>query len=143
VAAAAAAVVVAAGGLAYSQLQGSDGPRTTLAEGVVRVFEAPDARRATMRTTNGGTVSVATSPALDRMAVDTDELPDLAAGQVYQLWTTVDGSTASAGLLADPDTGAAMEMPGPGTEVAITIEPATGSEQPTDEPIMTVTPAEV
>ena len=39
--------------------------------------------------------------------------------------------------------GASMEMPGAGTEVAITVEPAGGSEQPTTEPIIKVDPASV
>lgn len=36
-----------------------------------------------------------------------------------------------------------MEMPAVGTEVAITVEPAGGSEQPTTDPIMRVAPSEV
>ncbi len=36
-----------------------------------------------------------------------------------------------------------MEMPEAGTQVAITVEPAGGSEQPTTEPIVQVDPGEV
>lgn len=138
----AAALVIAVGAIGVSQLQ-EDEPQSLLATEVVQVFEAPDANTATMETANGGRISVATSPSLNKMAVDTDELPPLEEGQVYQLWAIHDGEVASAGLLEQPDAGAAMDMPAPETEVAITIEPAGGSELPTSEPIMRVTPSEV
>ncbi|HET6625873.1 MAG TPA: anti-sigma factor [Nocardioidaceae bacterium] len=141
--AAAVALLVAAAGIGYSQLRGENAPESQLASGVVRVFDAPDAHEATIPTANGGTVTVATSPSLNRMAVDTEGLPDLDEGQVYQLWEITDDAIASAGLLSDPDAGAAMPMPAEGAEVAISVEPAGGSEQPTTEPIMTVTASEV
>jgi hypothetical protein len=95
-----------------------------------------------METTNGGKISVATSPGLNEMAVDTDELPKLDKEHVYQLWAIQDG-TVSPVLVLEPEKGAFMEMPGEGTEVAITIEPSGGSEQPTTDPIMQVAPSEV
>lgn len=140
-AAAAAVVLVVTGGVVFSQLQ-EDQPTSRLAAGVVRVFEAQDAHKATMDTTNGGKISVATSPSLNEMAVDTDELPPLDAEHVYQLWAIHDGSMAPV-LVLEPEKGASMDMPSPGTEVAITIEPAGGSDQPTTEPIMQVAPSEV
>ena len=88
---AAAAVLIAAAGIGFLQMRDEAVPGSTLAASVVRVFEAPDAHRATVETVNGGKVSVATSPSLNRMAVDTDELPDLKDGQVYQLWAVADG----------------------------------------------------
>ena len=139
-AAAAAVVMVLAAGIGYNQLQQRDPVQTNP---VAQVFNAPDAHRATMSTSNGGTISVATSPSLNKMAVDTDELPALETGQVYQLWAIADDTPTSAGLLEDPDQGAAMDMPGEGIAVAITIEPAGGSELPTTEPIMQVVPSEV
>lgn len=140
--AAAAAVLIVAGAIGYDQLQAPEDHDDQLATGVVRVFEAPDAHHATTPTSIGGTVSVATAPSLNKMALDTDRLPDLEDDKVYQLWTIADGTAASAGLLI-PDRGAAMELPGEGTMVALTVEPAGGSEQPTSEPIMTVTPSEL
>jgi anti-sigma-K factor RskA len=140
--AAAAFVLVVGGAVGISQLTGDDEQQATLAEGVVQVFEAPDANTATMETANGGTISVATSPALGQMAVDTDELPPLDEQHVYQLWAIHNGATASVGVL-EPDRGASMDMPTPDTEVAITVEPAGGSTQPTTEPIMRVNPSQV
>lgn len=142
-AAAAAVVLIAVGGVVVNQ-QATQEPESTLAAPVMQVFEAQDANTATMRTTNGGEVSVATSPTLGKMAVDTDELPEPGEGNVYQLWSTADGQTMeSRGLLEEPKAGAAMDMPEPGVEVAITVEPEGGSEQPTSDPIMRVTPSEV
>ncbi len=141
VAAAAAVVMTVAAGIGISQMQQE--PDSVIAASVAQVFDAPDAHKATMETSNGGKISVATSPSLNKMAVDTHELPDLEPGQIYQLWAVADGTPASAGLLDDPDAGAAMEMPAQGIEVAITIEPSGGSERPTTEPIMSVVPSEV
>ena len=139
--AAAAAVLVVGGAIGISQMQGDEAD-TQLAEGVVRVFEANDANTATMETENGGRISVATSPELGQMAVDTDELPQLDEEHVYQLWAIQGDSVAPVAVL-EPEKGAAMPMPEPDTEVAITIEPAGGSQQPTTEPIMRVNPSSV
>lgn len=141
--AAAAVVLVVAGGIGISQLGNEpDEQQSLLAEGVVRVFEAEDAHRAEMPTENGGTIRVAASPELNQMAVDTDELPPLDDQHVYQLWAVHDGAMESVGVL-EPDKGAYMDMPTPDTEVAITVEPVGGSEQPTTDPIMRVNPSEI
>lgn len=140
---AAAAILIAAAGIGFLQMRDDTAPGSTLAASVVRVFEAPDAHRATVKSSNGGNVTVATSPSLDRMAVDTDDLPDLKNGQVYQLWAIADGNYASAGLLENPDSGAAMAMPAEGTQIAITIEPAGGSVKPSTASIISVTPSDV
>jgi anti-sigma-K factor RskA len=138
VAVAAAVAVIVAAGIGYNQVTDNGSPSNTLASGVARVFDAPDARHATVETTTGESIHVAASPSLHRMAVDTGDLPDLAAKKVYQLWLVEGDRPTSAGLLNDPDSGAAMELPAEGTKVAITIEPAGGSEQPTDAPIASV-----
>lgn len=140
-AAAAAVVMVVAAGIGFSQMQQDD--QHVVAASVTRVFNAPDAHTATMQTSNGGSISVATSPSLNEVAVDTDELPSLRKGQVYQMWTISNGAAKSAGLLDEPDRGSAMQLPPAGTSVAITIEPSGGSEQPTTKPIMSVVPSQV
>lgn len=140
-AAAAAVLVIAGGGFAVSQL--SDEPESQLAAPVTQVFDAEDATSKTVTTSNGDKVKIATSESLGEMAVDTDELPELSRGQVYQLWSISGATTESAAVLDDPKTGAAMAMPSEGVAVAITIEPDGGSEQPTTEPIMRVVPSEV
>lgn len=139
--AAAAAVIVVGAAVGVAQLQ-DDEQQSLLAQEVVQVFEAEDAHTATMETANGGKISVATSPTRGEMAVDTDELPALDEEHVYQLWAIQGGAISSVGIL-EPEKGAAMEMPEPDVEVAITVEPAGGSAQPTTEPIMRVNPSEV
>lgn len=139
--AAAAAVIVVGAAVGLSQLQ-DDEQQSLLAQEVVQVFEAEDAHTATMETANGGKISVATSPTRGEMAVDTDELPALDEEHVYQLWAIQGGAISSVGIL-EPEKGAAMQMPEPDVEVAITVEPAGGSAQPTTEPIMRVNPSEV
>ena len=140
-AAAAAVLVIGGGAVAVGQL--NDEPDSQIAAPVAQVFEADDANSETMKTSNGGEVKVATSPSLGQMAVDTDELPELTGGQVYQIWSITGATTESAAVLDDPDAGAAMAMPSEGVAVAITIEPDGGSEQPTTEPIIRMVPSEV
>ena len=77
------------------------------------------------------------------MAVDTRQLPPLASGKAYQIWSIHKGAMTSAAVLTSLEEGAAMEMPAAETQVAITIEPATGSEAPTTEPIIIVDPYSV
>ena len=141
IAAAAAAVVVVAGGaIGLSQINDdADGP---LGDGVTQVFEAGDARTAEVDTSHGA-VRVATSPGRGEMAVDTSDLRPLDSEHVYQLWSVVDGSPTSVAVLQEPDAGASMPMPASGTQVAITVEPAGGSDQPTTDPIVEVDPTAV
>ena len=140
-AAAAAAVVVAgAGAFGIAQIAGDGG--ATLQAGVVQVFESDDAHTAEVDTSHGA-VRVATSPERGEMAVDTSGLQTLDQGHVYQLWSIVDGTPTSVGVLDDPGKGASMAMPEPGTQVAITVEPAGGSDRPTTDPIVEVDPASV
>jgi anti-sigma-K factor RskA len=142
--AAAAVVLVAAGAIGVSQLGGdqAEQQQNLLAEGVIRVFEAEDAHTATMETAIGGQISVAASPGLNQMAVDTAELPPLDDQHVYQLWAVRDGGMEPVTVL-EPEKGAHMDMPTPDTAVAITVEPVGGSAQPTGEPIMQVNPSEI
>lgn len=140
--AAAAAVAVVGGGASYVLQRGE--PDTTLAAPVSQVFKAPDAHTKAV-TTARGTVVVATSPSLGKMALDTDQLKSPPQGRVYQMWATegADGPMTSVGFLTDPAKGAAMEMPEEGVEVAITIEPVGGSTTPTGEKLVSLVPSQV
>jgi anti-sigma-K factor RskA len=140
--AAVAAVLVVVAGFGVSELRQDDAP-PRVAASVAKVFEAPDAHEATVKTSNGGKVTVATSQRLGRMALETDGLPALENGQVYQMWAIRQGAPSSAGVIENLDHGAAMEMPAGDTTVAITIEPAGGSEQPTSAAIARMDPKRV
>lgn len=139
-AAAAAAVVVVGGVVGIQALQDDD---PALSPSVTQVLEAADARTATVETANGGQLTVGVSPERDEMAVDTRDLPDPGEGLVYQVWAVHGTEMVSAAVLDDPDSGAAMGMPEEGTEVALTVEPAGGSEQPTGDPIVQVDPRDL
>ncbi len=138
---AAAAVVVVGGGVVG--LQALDEEEPTLPVAVSEVFEAPDARTATVSTANGGKLTVGVSQSRQEMAVDTRDLPELGSGEVYQLWSVHGSETVSVGVLEDLDDGASMGLPEEDTTVAVTVEPQGGSEQPTGEPIVQVDPREV
>lgn len=67
-------------------------------------------------------------------------LPAAGSGQAWQAWTIADGAAASAGLMDVGDDGIAVLAgidAAPGTTVvALTVEPAGGSEQPTTTPVV-------
>ena len=67
-------------------------------------------------------------------------LPTAPAGQTYQAWYIVDGQPSSAGLVTVGSDGyailAGMDAPAETEVVALTLEPAGGSEQPTTQPIV-------
>jgi anti-sigma-K factor RskA len=139
-AAAAAAVVVVIGGvIGVAQLRGPD---QQPGESVSQVFEAADAHTRTFTTADGGRLRVATSPETGRMAIATKALRPL-HHESYQAWTLHNGQATSAGVLDDHAAGAVMQLPAPGTTVAITIEPPGGSKEPTSKPIVVVDPSSV
>jgi anti-sigma-K factor RskA len=139
IAAAVAAVLVLGAG--FGIIRGQQDQHVVAAT-VSQVFKASDARTKTVQTDHGK-LTVAASPGLGKMAVRTDGLRPLASRMVYQLWTIQSGRSTSVGIVNDLAAGKAMAIPSSGTTVAITIEPAGGSDQPTTTPIVTVDPASV
>jgi anti-sigma-K factor RskA len=142
-AAAAAVVALGLGGAIGFGALDSDEPEPELVAAADRVFGAGDARTATVETANGGKLTVGISQQRNEMAVDARGLPELDREHVYQLWTVHEDTMVSAAVLTDDTTGAAMGLPEEDTQVAVTIEPAGGSEEPTTEPIATVDPETV
>lgn len=139
---AAAAAVLAVGTAIGVGVTVGEPQEAPLAAGVVEVFSASDARQVEVETTHGP-LRVATSRSEGEMAVDTSSLVPLDDEHVYQVWTVVEGEPLPVVVLDQPDSGAHMGMPEPGTQVAITVEPAGGSERPTTEPIAQVDPSTV
>jgi anti-sigma-K factor RskA len=140
--AAAAAVLVAVAAIGIARLQGTHEPPLA-GPTVSQVFRAPDARVATLRTSDGDRLRVALSKQTGRMAVATGTLHPLSDGKVYQLWALRNGRATSAGVVTDRKVGKVMPIPASGTKVAITVERAGGSNQPTSDPIVEVDPAKV
>jgi anti-sigma-K factor RskA len=74
--------------------------------------------------------------------MDMTDLEALPSGQTYQVWAIRDGQPVSLGLMPpDPSghtTAAMANVDLAGAElIAVTIEPAGGSAQPTSDPIIT------
>ena len=64
-----------------------------------------------------------------------DTLPELPPGQSYQLWAITGDTPVSAGLLGRDPAVAAFTVDAPTSAIAISIEPAAGSTQPSATPI--------
>ncbi|MEV0951479.1 anti-sigma factor [Promicromonospora sp. NPDC050249] len=84
----------------------------------------------------GGQASVLVAD--DDMFFRAEDLPDLAADRAYQLWVVAeDGSVSSAGVLSVRDGESTSLVQGSeGVGMAVTVEPASGSEQPTSDPVV-------
>ncbi|HYN65946.1 MAG TPA: anti-sigma factor, partial [Ornithinibacter sp.] len=135
-AAAAAAAVIAVGGVAWSPWSDDTASRSPMAQ----VSAATDVM--TVRSTKGGvTTEVAYSKQLGKAAISVTGLPPAPDGKTYQLWYVgPDGAATSAGLLGvDAEGSGQALMAGSATPedtVAMTVEPAGGSAQPTTEPVV-------
>jgi anti-sigma-K factor RskA len=107
------------------------------------VLAAPDARLETGGTTLGGTMTAVIS-AHDREAVITTVgMPVPSGTRVYQLWVISAAGARSAGLLPSSSTGVTSPVLAadvqPGDKLAITVEPAGGTPQPTTTPVVLLT----
>jgi len=105
------------------------------------VLVAPDAHIERSSTTVGGTVTAVIS-ARDREAVvTTADMPAQADAKIYQLWVISGSLARSVGLLpGSATTGVTAPVLAadvqPGDRLAITVEPAGGTRQPTTTPIV-------
>ena len=137
-------VVVAAVVLAVAQVVTQSRLNTARAQqaALSAVLAAPDARTATARVQNGGTVTVVYSHDERRMIFTADGLPPLTGGKVYELWLMAPKSNRPEGLLDVQPGGRAAPVVAsglrPGDQTGLTIEPAGGSAQPTTTPIVVV-----
>lgn len=85
----------------------------------------------------GGGTAVAVLGSRDAVLV-ADGLPELEGDRVYQLWALRDGAALPADLLQvrDGQVRTVADVYRPGDGLAVTVEPAGGSEQPTSEPVV-------
>ena len=109
---------------------------------VAAVLAAPDARLAVRRTSAGGLATVVASQSRHALIISTAGLPDLSGGKVYELWFLAGQTARRAGLLPPPAAGRTAPLLAsglqPGDAVALTVEPAGGTSQPTTTPIVAV-----
>lgn len=88
-------------------------------------------------------LSVVASREIDAAVVSLSNLPTLPEGRNYQVWRVVDGKPQSAGVMDADDINRntatmLMDDAADAETVAVTEEPAGGSEQPTSEPLVAV-----
>ena len=133
--AAAAAIALFAGGIAVGNGLGED----TDAEQFAAISAAADLDRVDTVLPAGGTVSLMASADLALTAVVFHDMEPLPANEIYQAWYVRDGVPVSAGILP-VEAGDRYLVLDEGYRssdtVALTVEPAGGSEQPTTDPIV-------
>jgi anti-sigma-K factor RskA len=114
----------------------------TTVPSVAQVLAYPDTRTTTAEVA-GGTITLSASAQANAVVVAMSNVPPPPQGHVYQMWfIPASGPTRSAGTMS------ADTMPPPGGEVipalnsaaavAVTVEPGTGSTQPTGSPVVTI-----
>jgi len=109
---------------------------------VAAVLAAPDARLTVRRTSAGGLATVVASQSRHALIISTAGLPALSGGKVYELWFLAGQTARRAGLLPPATAGRTAPLLAsglqPGDAVALTVEPAGGTSQPTTTPIVSV-----
>jgi anti-sigma-K factor RskA len=129
--AAALVVALALGGWGFSQARGRQ-EQIASAALETQLYTAPDVKIVATTTSNGAQVSFVSSRSLNKALFVANDLPPTEAGKRYQLWT-LKGTQPLADNLLDGGThhqwfsGPVAES----TALAVTIEPAAGSAQPT------------
>ncbi len=101
------------------------------------VLGAPDADTQTTSLADGGNMRMVSSSSNDSAVVVAHDLPAPKTDKVYQLWMIDDSGPHSQGTFTKSGT---MIMRGLGSadRIAVTVEPAGGSDQPTTPPIATL-----
>lgn len=134
VALAAAAALVVGGGIGWQVVD-----RVTMSASD-EVMAASDAREWRVTTAEGGTVRVVRSERMGEAVIQVEGLADPGSGHAYQAWLQdPSGAMASAGMV--PGTDAQMVLEGDvdtAVGVGLSIEPASGSPQPTTDPVALV-----
>ncbi|OSC24659.1 anti-sigma factor [Mycobacterium vulneris] len=127
-AATAAAIMVAAAAFGVGVLVRPH-PASTVAE---QVLAAPDVRTVS-RPLAGGTATVVFSHDRNAGVLVMNNVPPPSPGTVYQMWLLGAKGATSAGTMAavTPSTTATLVNLGSSTALAFTVEPGTGSPQPT------------
>ncbi|GLY48957.1 anti-sigma factor [Lentzea sp. NBRC 102530] len=102
------------------------------------LLSTPDAKLISGTAPNGATGTAVVSASRDEALFLAKNLPQPADGKTYQLWLIGADGERSAGLVV-PGSGPSVVTGLAGTErVALTVEPAGGSEKPTTVPVMSM-----
>ena len=140
--AAAVVLVLAAGTGGY--LLGHDAPSTgtETADGLTSILASSDATFVDLAGEPGMTARLVYSEQAGGAVVVADSLPEPPGGHTYELWKVRDGEPVSAGLFVPSDGSVRVPVDAElasGDTVAVTIEPAGGSETPTTPIVMSAT----
>jgi anti-sigma-K factor RskA len=145
VAAAAVVAAVALGGWAIKERNDANDARGQIATAqkvaaeLTAIINAGDAQTVSATTDNGATTTVLRSARRGTALLLATDLPALPAGKTYQAWTIDDERPTSAGTFASQGKQTALELPPAAVQtstIAVTVEPAGGSDQPTTTPIV-------
>ncbi|MDF2808098.1 MAG: hypothetical protein K0S43_3044 [Cellulosimicrobium sp.] len=106
------------------------------ADAIAQMLADPDATILRGEVAGGGQASVLAAG--DDMYFRASDLPDAGDDRDYQLWVVeADGAVVSAGVLDVRDGSTSrLVQDEPGVGMAVTVEPAGGSEQPTADPVV-------
>jgi len=110
-------------------------------QAIADVLRDPSAVLVHGEVAGGGTATAVL--AADDAVFSASGLPALADGKVYQLWVVSGDEAASAGVLT-ADGGTARKLAddySSGDALAMTVEPAGGSQQPTTTPVVVLAPS--
>ena len=127
------------GGIATSALLApmSD---TTAADQLAAINAAEDRQQAVATVSSGGTATLVWSNTMLTSALIVDGLEPLPASKVYELWYIGESGPRAAGTFTVDEDGTTWRVLDgdmqASDKVAITVEPAGGSEQPTTNPIV-------
>lgn len=136
---AAAAVVVVGVGTTVAVRQLDRSP-TVLT--IAQVLASPDAHTIITEVA-GGTITLSSSEQTNAVVVEMSDVPPPPQGHVYQMWFVPEsGPWRSAGTMSattmPPPGGAVIPALDSATTVTVTVEPGTGSSQPTSTPVVTI-----
>lgn len=115
----------------------SDDDRVTKLTAAEQVLQAPDAEEVFVDLGEAGRATVVRSKSEDRAVISTEDMVSAPEGKAYELWFINGDEFTSAGLMSD-DPDQTVVLDGSAAEAAavgITVEPESGSEQPTTDPI--------
>ncbi|KAA1398277.1 anti-sigma factor [Aeromicrobium ginsengisoli] len=135
--AAAALVLAAAGGGGYLVERDHAQDRERQLADITSVLGAADAATTAQDFPNGGTVRLVTSKKRDAAVVVAHSLPALDGGKVYQVWLIRSSKAESQGTFSRSGEMVMKDLSS-ADELAVTVEPSGGSDQPTTAPVLNV-----
>ena len=141
-AAVALAVTATVFGLHLSSMQGKLSAAEQRDTAIATVLGARDATTLTAKVTTGGMATVVMSHRERALVFIASGLTRLPAAHAYELWLMSPTGDTPAGMLPPARRGMSGPMVvyrlGPGEQLAMTVEPVSGTHQPTSAPIVVV-----